>query len=239
MNHPLELITIYKAASNAYREAVDALHLTKESNVLNSHESSGFYKFIRRKLNRSSSIPPLFHPADHTPITDPGDEATLFNEYFCSVFTADDGVTPDFPNRLSSSTTPIVSVFFTHGSVLLNSKNSKNHNPLTLTHFLQLSSVIVLINLLHPFLLSTTLSLISLYFLLIGKNHLLSLSIKKAHTIIHPTTDLFLLLVLVARSWNPSSMTSFQTSYFQTTYYPNNNMVSSKTGLLLLVFSLL
>ena len=109
----------YRAANNAYRDAVDAFHSTKEStNVLNSRESSDFYKFIRHKLNRSSSILPLIHPANHTPITDPVDKATLFNEYFCSVFTADDGVTPDFPNRLSPSTTPIDSVFFTHGSVL-------------------------------------------------------------------------------------------------------------------------
>ena len=47
----------YKAASNAYRDAVDAFHLAEDSIVLNSHESSDFYKFIGRKLNRSSSTP--------------------------------------------------------------------------------------------------------------------------------------------------------------------------------------
>ena len=48
------------------------------------------------------------------------------------MFTADDGVTPDFPNRLSSSTTPIDSVFFTHGSVLTKLqqlKKSQSPNP--------------------------------------------------------------------------------------------------------------
>ena len=109
------------------------------------------------------------------------------------ITTTDDGVTPDFPDRLSSSTSPIDSFFF-----LTELQKLKNHDPLTLTHFLQLFSVIVLINLLHPFLLSTTLSSISLFYLLIGKNLLLSLFIKKDHTIIHPTTGLFLSLVLVA-----------------------------------------
>ena len=184
----------YKAASSAYRNAVDAFHLAKESNVLNSHESSDFYKSIRRKLSRSSSVPSLFHPADHTPITDPVEKATLFNEYFCSVFTTDDGVTPDFPNRLSSSTSHIDSVFFTHGSVLTKLqklKKSQSTNPDSFPP-------VVLRNCAHQ--LATPLSIVY--------NVIFDLSVlppdwqksiviplhKKTITIIHPTTGLFLLL---------------------------------------------
>ena len=108
------------------------------------------------------------------------------------ITTTDDGVTHDFPDRLSSSTSPIDSFFFL---TELQKLKSQSTNPDSFPS-------VVLRNCAHQ--LATPLSIVY--------NVIFDLSVlppdwqksiviplhKKDHTIIHPTTGLFLSLVLVA-----------------------------------------
>ena len=107
----------YKSACNAYRQAVRQFHLDRESKVLNSHESSDLFKFVRNKLNRSSSIPPLADSFGNV-TSDPSLKANLFNDFFSSVYTADDTSLPLFPNRPITTNCPLNHVSFTYENIL-------------------------------------------------------------------------------------------------------------------------
>jgi hypothetical protein len=121
----------YKNACDSYAEAVNKFHLEKESGVLNSNNASDFHKFIRRKLNRVEVIPTLLSDSG-IPVDDCKAKADLFNNFFSSVFTTDDGSLPTFPDFLNSSIPPIENIVFSPDSVrtkLLCLKKSKTNNP--------------------------------------------------------------------------------------------------------------
>ena len=61
-----------------------------------------FFKFVNKKLANRSGIPPLNDSAGNL-LTSDQDKANLLNEYFCSVFTIDDGFLPNFPARLPNT----------------------------------------------------------------------------------------------------------------------------------------
>ena len=121
----------YKTVSDAYSEAINEFHQERESEVLNSNDSSRFHKFIRRKLNRKEGMPTLLDD-DGSSIDDCDVKANLFNNLFSSAFTHDDGNLPPFPSRIDPSTDPLENVLFSPSSVLtklLRIKKSTTLNP--------------------------------------------------------------------------------------------------------------
>ena len=83
----------YKIAADSYRDAVNNFHYNLESSILSERSASSYYKFIRGRLNRKSTIPTLVDELN-IPIDDPNVKTELFNNFFASVFTADDGRLP-------------------------------------------------------------------------------------------------------------------------------------------------
>ena len=123
--------TEYKLAADAYTEAVRNFHRDREVNILNSHNSSHFHKFIRRQLKRTEVIPTLVD-VNNVQIDDCEAKANLFNEFFCSTFTHDNNILPPFPSRITSDTAPLDHILFTPNLVstkLLNLTKSTTLNP--------------------------------------------------------------------------------------------------------------
>ena len=73
----------------------------REEKLLNADNLGAFYSFINTKLGRKSGIPPL-KLNDGTLLTSDMEKANLLNQYFESVFTNDDGKTPNFLTRIDS-----------------------------------------------------------------------------------------------------------------------------------------
>ena len=125
------LVDKYTSLSTLYRNAVNKFHFDRESAVLNSHNSSDFYKFIRRSLHKSISIPTISDSFGN-PVTDPATKAEIFNKYFSSVFTVDDGILPHFSPRLTVPFHLLDTIYFSPGLILpklLRLKNSFTNNP--------------------------------------------------------------------------------------------------------------
>ena len=123
--------TEYKLAADAYTEAIRNFHRDREVNILNSHNSSNFHKFIRRQLKRTENIPTLVD-VNNVQIDDCDVKANLFNEFFCSTFTHDNNILPPFPSRITSDTAPLDHILFTPNLVstkLLNLTKSTTLNP--------------------------------------------------------------------------------------------------------------
>ena len=93
----------YKVATLNYRKAVYNYHYAHESKVLNLHYSSKYHQFIRRRLNRPATIPVLINVGG-IPVDSDVDKADIFNDFFASNFTTDNGTLPLFPSRVGPST---------------------------------------------------------------------------------------------------------------------------------------
>jgi len=81
---------------------------TKESSVVNQSNLRAFYRFINKRMSYKSGVGP-HKSASGSLLT--RDKATALNDYFCSVFTPDDGKCPtssigSIDSPLSSSITP-------------------------------------------------------------------------------------------------------------------------------------
>jgi len=64
-----------------------------ESQVIDSNNLGAFYKHINKRITYKNSIGTLLSK-DGNLISDDGEKAALFNNYFASVATADDGRVP-------------------------------------------------------------------------------------------------------------------------------------------------
>jgi hypothetical protein len=62
-----------------------------ENKLVDSGNLGAFYKYVNKKLNGSNGIAPLCGVDGNLAVTD-YDKAALLNNYFCSVFTADNGI---------------------------------------------------------------------------------------------------------------------------------------------------
>ena len=63
---------------------------------------SSFYSYVNSKLTTSQCIPPLIDSYDNLAVSNHV-KCTVLNDYFASVFTADDGLLPEFVPRLSEN----------------------------------------------------------------------------------------------------------------------------------------
>ena len=73
--------------------AITKFDAAKEEKILNANNLGAFYKFVNGKLSNSNGVAPLIDSTG-TLLTSDIDKANLFNEYFQSVFTLDDGNLP-------------------------------------------------------------------------------------------------------------------------------------------------
>ena len=71
--------------------------------ILEDNNLGAFFKFANKKLSSPSGISPLMDPFGNLLTTDE-DKAKLSSEYFASVYTIDNGITPPFQSRLSPNT---------------------------------------------------------------------------------------------------------------------------------------
>ena len=72
---------------------------SQELAIIKSKNIGSFYRFVNRKLSCKTGVGPLKSETGDI-ITDDTSKASILNEYFCNVFTADDGNTPGFERRV-------------------------------------------------------------------------------------------------------------------------------------------
>jgi hypothetical protein len=84
------------------KHAANAYNAECESNLVNCNDLGRFYKFVSSKLSASRNLPSLTNSEDKL-IIDPSEKANIFNQYFASVFTQDNGHIPHCKAKQSSS----------------------------------------------------------------------------------------------------------------------------------------
>ena len=70
-----------------------------EERVLGANNLGAFYRFVNSKMGRMNGIAPLLDPMGNLLLSDQ-EKADLLNNYFCSVFTEDNGRLPNFKSRI-------------------------------------------------------------------------------------------------------------------------------------------
>ena len=91
----------YNKIAKEYELAVKSFYDYRESYVINSNDLSKLYSYVNMKLCHTLSIPPLMK-SDGSLATMDYDKCNVFNDYFSSVFTTDNGVLPIFHPAVSS-----------------------------------------------------------------------------------------------------------------------------------------
>jgi hypothetical protein len=78
-----------------------------ENNLVESGNLGAFYKYVNNKLNGSNGVAPLRDKSGNL-ITSNAAKAALINDYFCNVFTVDDGVInpANLPDLVSTTMAP-------------------------------------------------------------------------------------------------------------------------------------
>ena len=104
------------------RRALKEYELDKEKRIINSENTGQFYKYVNKKLSRSSGIGSLRtnsidSSGEPEMATDDVTKAELLNNYFASVYTADDGNTPAFARQVPD-TAKLDTIEFTSTDVL-------------------------------------------------------------------------------------------------------------------------
>ena len=133
----------YKASCTDLKKELNDYHFKIESDVLNLGESSRFFCFVRNNLKRSFKIP-TSNNGNHL-VSDPQDKANLFKKICSSNFTVDNGLLPNFLMRIDACTS-LDTISFTTATVQNKLLKLNSLILLTLIHFLQLFSVLALIN---------------------------------------------------------------------------------------------
>jgi hypothetical protein len=84
------------------KHAIIVYNAECESNLVNCNDLGRFYKFVSSKLSPNRNSPSPRNSEDKL-ITDTLDKANIFNQYFASVFTQDNGHIPHCKAKQSSS----------------------------------------------------------------------------------------------------------------------------------------
>ena len=99
LNTPDSLLR-YQTYASKCAATINEYHASRELRLIEQNNVGSFYKFVNGKLGQRNVIHPIRHPADNSLISSPAEQAALFNAYFASVFTRDDGDLPEFPPRV-------------------------------------------------------------------------------------------------------------------------------------------
>ena len=106
----------YREVCRKYDDAVEAFFVEREHNVVNSGNVNDFYRYVNSKTKSRSPVPPLLKE-DGTYAVDDLEKASLLNKYFVSVFTKDNGHTPNFAPKVPENV-GLHSVAFSYDKVV-------------------------------------------------------------------------------------------------------------------------
>ena len=81
------------------KNAIDKFHAAKELALVRKNNFGSFFSFINNRLKSYVTSAGL-KMDDGSITTDPSMKAEVFNQFFGSVFTADDGLRSDVKNRV-------------------------------------------------------------------------------------------------------------------------------------------
>ncbi len=87
----------YRSCAALYRRKVRNYFVKREKSIIESNSASGLYKFVRQKLKQRPCIPTLRTGSSF--ISEDRGKAMSFNSQFASVFTQDDGLLPEMPEK--------------------------------------------------------------------------------------------------------------------------------------------
>ena len=107
------LLNKYRTLSNLCKLEIINFDTAREEKILSANNLGAFYKFINNKTNNHSGIAPL-KTADGTLLTSDLDRANLLNDYFKSVFTKENDITPKFPSRFGTENKGISDINISH-----------------------------------------------------------------------------------------------------------------------------
>lgn len=106
----------YVEISKQYEKAVRSFYASIESKVIYSADIKKFYAYVNGKTKCKNSVPPLRN-RNGALILDDTQKCSLLNEYFSSIFTNDDGNSPQFARRAPENAS-INSALFTYENVV-------------------------------------------------------------------------------------------------------------------------
>ena len=89
----------YKAYSVKCVKAIQAHYRDLETALVQSDNLGKFYRYVNGKISGRKSIPPIKDDTGNL-VTNKVAQANIFNRYFASVFTCDDGNKPHFSSRV-------------------------------------------------------------------------------------------------------------------------------------------
>ena len=124
-------LNLYNETAENCRTAIKKFHAAQELKLIRKNNLGSFYRFINRKLHSKNSQDIFLKKCDGSLTNNPKEKAELFNNYFSSVFTVDDGCLPEFVDRVDESTR-LFDVDFTPEivfKVLHKLKPSTSHGP--------------------------------------------------------------------------------------------------------------
>jgi hypothetical protein len=104
----------YKLVASKCAEAIKKYHAAKELELIRKANLGSFYNFVNNKLKSHNNISEIRRP-DNTLTGNSAEICCIFNNFFASVFTADNGVRPEFVDRVAAPEIGFSSVnFFPH-----------------------------------------------------------------------------------------------------------------------------
>lgn len=93
---------LYKTSAVDCKKAINKFHAARELALIRKNNLGSFFNFVNSKTNsraNSSVTAAGLKTSTGSVITDPNEKAEIFNRFFSSVFTHDNGICPDVVNR--------------------------------------------------------------------------------------------------------------------------------------------
>lgn len=113
----------YRKAEQKCRQLLRDYEIKREEKVIDSNNAGGFFRFVNGKLSCRRGLGALCSDKGDV-ITGDVERANLLNQYFASVCTSDDGITPPFPRAVPSDV-QLETVNFTPNNVFAVMRNLK------------------------------------------------------------------------------------------------------------------
>ena len=116
--------------SRDYNAAIKSFNTQREQSLLDEPSLAKFYSFINSKLQNHSTTPSMKDQNGNI-ITSAKEKANVFNNYFSTVFTKDDGLTPDIPQQADDNSF-LSHINFSYANVLralLDLPNKTSRSP--------------------------------------------------------------------------------------------------------------
>jgi len=88
----------FKKCNALFKKEALKIRIKEEQDLFKSKDMSKFFKFVNARLKNAKTAP-FLNDNNGTIVYDDVEKANLFNDYFASVFTEDDGVLPNFEAR--------------------------------------------------------------------------------------------------------------------------------------------